>query len=293
MGKVLLKGFLFAVWASFAFLPTAGASAPVAAVGGGAISERDIADWQAAQACYGADAIVSRRAGFMRLYEAAILEELLAGRAARPLTRADYDRESARIDAETRAPDILACVKKYFGGDARRYERIFLRPILAQRFLREFVKSDPAVQAAAYALRDGALADIAEKKSFKEIGTARGLAWSTAAFAAQEDAAAPAGGGPRPGWSPFEPAFIEAYLKDLKPDEVKPIEDEAGIKFVRLIRTDGGKYYFETLAVAKLTTEDYLKSVKKLPARINDAELRDWVAGIKGNPLIVPAELAP
>ncbi|MDD2805810.1 MAG: hypothetical protein PHV33_09655 [Elusimicrobiales bacterium] len=295
MGRVLLKGFLFAVWALFAFSPKAGASAPAAAVGASEISERDIGDWQAAQACYGADAIVSRRAGFMRLFETAILEELLARRAARPITRADYDRESARIDAETRAPDILACVKKYFGGDARRYERIFVRPILAQRFMREYVKTDPAVQTKAYALRDGALKDIAEKKNFQAIGAGRGLAWSTAAYAAEADTAAPVAPEPWRRWQPYEAAFIEEHLKALKPGEVKaePIEDEAAIKFVRLIKTEGKKYYFETLAVPKLTTEDYLESVKKLPVLINDKELRDWVVAVKGNPLIAPAEIAP
>lgn len=278
-------GRLFAVWALFAFFPTAGAAAPVAAVGGGGIFEPDIADWQAAQACYGPGALTSRRAGFMRLLEAAILEEILSRQAARPITRADYDKESARIDAETRAPDILACVKKHFGGGGPRYERIFVRPILAQRFIREYVKGSPAVQAAAFALRDGALADIAKNKAFKEIGAARGLAWSTAAYASEEGASA----------APFEAAFIDGHLKFLKPGEVAPapIEDETAIKFVRLMKIEGKKYYFETLAVAKLTTEDYLKSVKKLPVRINDRELLDWVAGIKGNPLIAPAEIAP
>ncbi|OGR78322.1 MAG: hypothetical protein A2X32_02175 [Elusimicrobia bacterium GWC2_64_44] len=267
----------------------------MATAGGGGIFEQDIGDWQAAQACYGPDAITSRRAGFMRLLEAAILEEILARRAARPITRADYDRESARIDAETRAPDILACVKKRLGGGGPRYERVFVRPILAQRFIREYVRNDPAVQAAAFALRDGALADIAKKKAFKEIGVARGLAWSTAAYTAEEDTSAPKGAEPRRLWSPLEAAFIEEHLKVLKPGEVKPepIEDETAIKFVRLIKTEGEKYYFETLAVAKLTTEDYLKSVKKLPVRINDRELREWVAAIKGNPLLAPAEIAP
>lgn len=294
MGKVLFKGILFAVWGSFIFFTPVYAAGPVASVGAGEVSEADIADWQAAQSCYGEDAITSRKAGFMRMFEAAVLEELLSG-VKRPIARADYDKEVARIDAETRAPDILACIKKHFGGATPRYERVFVRPILAQRFIREYVKADPAVQARAYALRDAVLKGIAKKKPFKEIGAAPGVEYSTQAYSVEEDTAAAQAPEPWKRWSPFEAAFINEHLKGLKPGEAAaaPIEDESQLKFVRLNRVEGKKYYFETLTVRKLTTEDYLRSVKKLPTVITDRELHDWVAPIKGNPLIAPAEIAP
>lgn len=288
-------GRLFAVWAFFAFFSSASAAAPVASVGGGEVSEADVADWQAAQGCYGEDAITSRKAGFMRMFEATILDEILVHQASRPVTAAEYASEVARIDRETRAPDILACIKKHFGGATPRYERVFVRPILTQRYLRDYVKTSPAVQARAYALRDRVLKDIAKKKSFRDIGKEPGVAYSTSAYAVEEDTSAPQALEPWKRWSPFEAAFINEHLKDLKPGEAKaqPIEDEAQLKFVRLIKIEGKKYYFETLVVQKLTTEDYLKTVKKLPTVINDRELRDWVAPIKGNPLIAPAEIAP
>ncbi|HCC47957.1 MAG TPA: hypothetical protein DEQ38_07580 [Elusimicrobia bacterium] len=292
MGNVPFAVILFAVLT----LPASGgegAVLPAASVGGGIVSEQDISDWQAAQGCYGEDAITSRKAGFMRMFEATILEDLLVHQATRPINAEDYAKEVARIDRETRAPDILGCIKKYFGEGTARYERVFIRPILAQRFLREYVKTDPAVQAKAYAQREGALKDIAKKKAFKAIGEERGIAYSTSAYAVEEDTTAPQALEPWKRWSPFEAAFINEHLKGLKPGEVKPqpIEDEANIKFVRLIKIEGKKYYFETLTIAKLTTEDYLRRVTKLPCRINDRELHDWVAPIKGNPLIAPADL--
>ena len=81
----------------------------------------------------------------------------------------------------------------------------------------------------------------------------------------------------------------------MKPGEVKakPIEDELSIKFVRLISVTGKKYYFESLTVFKLSTEDYLKKVSKLPCTINDKELHDWAAPINGNPILAPAQIAP
>lgn len=294
MGELPFKVFFWAVLTLFVHAGSLTAASAVAVVGGGEVSEQDISDWQAAQSCYGGDAITSRRAGFMRLFETAILEEVLS-RQARPITAAEYKAETARIDAETRAPDILGCIKKYFGGGTARYERVFVRPILAQRFIREYVKSDPKVQAEAYALRERALKELAEKKDFKDIGFGRGIAYSTAAYSVEEDTSVPAAAGPWRRWSPFEAAFIEEHLKPLESGKVKLklIEDELSVRLVRLISVTGKKYYFESLTVPKLSTEDYLKSVSKLPCRINDRELRDWVAPIKGNPLLAPAEIAP
>lgn len=294
MGKVLFKGILFAVWALFVLCPAFAAAQQVASVGKGEVSEADVRDWQAAQACYGEDAITSRRAGFMRMFEAAVLDEVLEGQAKRPVTRAEYDAEAARIDRETRAPDILACIKRHFGGATPRYERVFIRPILGQRYIREFVKGSPAVQASAYGLRDAILKDIAAKKSFKAIGAARGVAWSTWTYSVEEDTAAPQALEPWRRWSPFEAAFIEEHLKGLKPGEARaaPIEDEAQLKFVRLTGVEGKKYSFETLVVKKVTTEEYLRGAKKIPVTIYDRELKEWAAPIKGNPLIAPAEIA-
>ncbi len=292
MGGIPFKIIFVGVFCLLSRTEALNAAVPVALVGGGEVSEQDISDWQAAQGCYGEDAITSRKAGFMRMFEASILNEVL-NRQGRPITGEDYNKEVSRIDSETRAPEILACIKKHFGDGTARYERVFIRPILAQRFIRELVKSDPTVQEKAYALRDGALIDIGEKKSFKDIA-GRGITYSTAAYSVEEDTSVPAAVEPWKRWSPFEASFIEENLKGLKPGEVKPkpTEDELTVKIVRLISVTGKKYYFESLTIPKLSTEDYLKSVKKLPCKVNDKELHDWVAPIKGNPILAPAEIA-
>lgn len=270
------------------------AATPVAVVGGGEVTEQDITDWQAAQSCYGDDAITSRKAGFMRMFEATILDKVLTGQN-HPITQEDYKKEVSRIDAETRAPEILNCIKKHFGDATTRYERVFVRPILGQRFIREFVKFNPSVQSKAYHLRDTTLKDISANKTFKKIGAEHEIAYSTAAYSVEEDTSTPGSVEPWKRWSPYEAAFIEEHLKGLKPGEVKakPIEDEMSVKIARLIRIVGKKYYFELLTIPKLSTEDYLKNIKKLPCNINDEELHNWVAPIKGNPILAPAEIAP
>ncbi|MCX5786495.1 MAG: hypothetical protein NTX59_12495 [Elusimicrobia bacterium] len=273
---------------------TPGNSEIIALAGGGTVLQQDILDWQAAQACYGEDALTSRRAGFMRMFEATILEEVLRQQAARPLTPEDYKKEVERIDSETRAPDILACIKKHFGDDTGRYKRIFIRPILVQQFIHEFVKSNPKVQEKAYGLRAKISTDVVKGVPFKDIASAPDVAYSSATYSLEADTQTAAGAAPWERWSPFEAAFIEENLKELAPGQAKqnPIEDETDIKFVRLISVDGKKYYFESLTVPKLTTEGYLKAIPKLPCRINDKELHDWAAPIR-NPILVATEIAP
>lgn len=270
----------------------AGEPALVAVVAGGEVSQRDIQDWQAAQGCYGPDALTSRKAGFMRMYEATILNEVLL-KSSRPITAYEYKQEVDRIDAETRAPEILTCIKKYFGDDTARYQRIFIRPILAQRFIREFVKFNPKVQEKAYGLRDKISTDVVKGIPFRKIASATDIVYSSSTYSTEADTATQNAFMPHGGWSPFEAAFIEEHLKALKPGQAKakPIEDETNIKFVRLISVKGKKYFFESLTVRKLSTEDYLKAIPKLPGKISDKELHDWVAPIKGNPLIAPAEI--
>ncbi len=296
-----MKGkLLFLAAAMIWSCPASGQNPPdgkavIAQVGGGAVLQQDIMDWQAAQACYGEGAITSRKAGFMRMFEATILEETLRREAAREISAGEYKKEVERIDSETRAPDILACIKKYFAGDTNRYQRVFIRPILAQSFIREFVKHDPKVQAKAYSLRDAILREMGKEAAFKSIADARKVEYSTAEYSLEADTAAPKVSPYSRGWSPFEAEFIEKNLRDLTVGQVnrKPIEDEADIKFVKLTGVNGKKYSFESLTIKKITTDEYLSRIAKLACRINDRELYDWAAPIKGNPILAPANIAP
>jgi len=264
----------------------------IAVVGSGALFQQDIVDWQATQACYGPEAVTSRKAGFMRLFEAAILNTAL-NRQGRPITPKDYSKETARINAETRAPEILSCIKEYFGENTNRYQKVFIRPILAQRFIREFVKSNRKVQEKAYWLRHEISTTAARGIPFKDISSALDVAYSSSVYSLEADTDTQNAFVPHGGWSPSESAFIEKNLKGLAPGQVKPapVEDEKNIKFVRLIRVDGKKYLFESLTVHKVSTEEYLKVIPKLPCRINDKELYDWVSTIKDNPILAPADI--
>ena len=79
------------------------------------ITETDLADFTNSETCYGSDALNSRNAGFMRMLESSIMEEVLRREAHVELGAEDYARELKRVDEGTRAPEILSCIKKAFG----------------------------------------------------------------------------------------------------------------------------------------------------------------------------------
>ena len=110
------------------------------------IREEDLSDYSAAQACYGPEAIASRKASLMRLLEAAIADEAMRTHDGPAPSAADLKADSERIDRETRAPEILACIKKHFENNPSRYLKIFVWSSLVESRFRLFLMSDPGVQ---------------------------------------------------------------------------------------------------------------------------------------------------
>jgi hypothetical protein len=107
--------------------------------GRAAVTEPELSDWRAAQSCYGPGAPASREAAFLRLIEAAIAEEAMRRHGAPALSEEDLARDAERIDRETSAPDVLACVKAGFGSRRERYLAVFVRPALVESRLRELI----------------------------------------------------------------------------------------------------------------------------------------------------------
>ncbi len=212
--------FMFAAAAvSPAFLPALAVAAEESVAarldGKAVITERDISDRQLHQSCYGADALTSRKAAFMRLLEARIAEKAMSAAGAPAITAADVKKEAARIDAETRAPEILECIKKSLGGPGDRYLATFVRPVLAESLFRTFLMNSKKVQAGPLGKIKKALELSAGGKSFEDAARETGLTYSSQTYSASESSSAvqagPAGPGPR--WSPMEAEFIEKYLK--------------------------------------------------------------------------------
>ena len=291
-----MTGPLFSLFLALG-APVRAAAAPAVAVVAGAetISEADLSDFSAAEACYGPDALTARRASFMRLFEGAITVSVLRREAGLELAPADYEKEAARVDRETKAPDILLCIKRLFSFEPgagfkskdaeKRYHRIFLRKLLLNSRFYGFVSEDAKVQKDYRAARAAVAEGLKRGKGLAGLGAELRLSFSTRSYAV-EASTREAGGPP---WNPFEKDFIEARLKGLAPGELAPpIDEGSGSQFVRLLSKDGGSYRFESLLVPKLDAAAWLRTIPKLDCVINDPELDGWVRGLAGNPMLAP-----
>lgn len=259
------------------------------------VTERDLEDFRQSEGCYGPDAINSRKAGLMRMLESGVFETVLE-RAKISISTGEFEQELLRIDRETRAPEMLDCIKAHFqfekgtgfkGDGRRRYERIFLRKNIVGRKFHDFITSDPRVQGEVFKARDQILKEAGKGEAFAKLAEKYKADYSSRTFTMEEpkEAAGSPAGPPFMRWSPFEKDFIEQHLKDLSPGRMKPSPIEAGdtFQFVKLLSVADGKYHFESLLLKKRSMGDYFLASPKIPCRINDPELRDWVKGITGN----------
>ncbi|MFA6091542.1 MAG: hypothetical protein WCU88_00430 [Elusimicrobiota bacterium] len=263
----------------------------------GRIGEEDLAQYSASESCYGPEAVSSRKAGFMTFLESEIMEEVLRRESGPRLKDEDYAAEVRRVDKESRAPDILACIKKSFGSkdgigfpsslERRRYERVFLRKHMIPAAFYRFLRYDPKVQAQAYALRDNVFQEAVNGASFADLASRYKVEYATKAYREEEPKADGKAGMPM-AWTPFEKKFIDENLRELSPGKVlgRVIEGSEDLRIVRLLDAREGRYEFEWLIIRKRGVQDYFSSVPKIKTVIHDPGLRDWISGISGNPLL-------
>lgn len=249
------------------------------------VSERDISDWQAAQSCYGEGAIVSRKAAFMRLLETAIAEKALKDAGAVKTGEGELRAEADRINRETRAPEILACVKRSI-GEGGGYLRVFVRPVLIETGMRGFIANNPGLQAAPRKTIESAIKAVKDGAQMPEAARTSGLFYSTASYSAAASTATL-----NPGV--VDRGFFEQYLSALVPGQVReePVETEAGFIMARLLSDKNGEKIFEFASLPKPDQKAWLGSLPKMKIRIDDAELRSWTRTIKGNPRLAAAEI--
>ncbi|MFC1522314.1 STT3 domain-containing protein [Elusimicrobiota bacterium] len=255
----------------------------------GIITEKDVGDWQAAQGCY-PGGLTSRKGALMRQLEATTMEEVLRVHEGMLISEEEYKKEVERIDRETRAPDILGCIKNHFSNDIKRYWRVYLRPILIAKKFHHYTANDPGVQERAFKLREKVKKRIDSKTAFTKIADEMGIDYSTHTYhseapkkdkEAQKNKMLP----PELEYNPFEGHFIKEHFTDLAPGTAKkePIQSNRTIEFIKLKKRKDIKYEFEKLTINKTTGKEFFDVIGKFPLKIHDTGLRDWIRSIHGN----------
>lgn len=264
-------------------------AAPAATVavydGKAVVTEADIRDAQLAQRCYGEGAQSSRKAVFMRRLEAAIAEDAMLRAKEPPIDAAALRREVERIDSETRAPEIIACVKAALGGDAARYAAAYARPVLVEARFRIFLSTSAAVQGEVRRRAAAAFARASEGLALAEAAKRHGLEYSSGTYASRASSEAVSAAGSA------EDDFIRRELTGLEPGKLVLKESDYDLSLLRVIAVNGPSATFEKAVVRKASQEYWFKSLKKRRLEVLDGELFRWLSGIGGNPRLYAVSL--
>ena len=255
-----------------------------------AIMEADLVDYQASQACYGEGALTSREAAFMRLLEAALAEPAMTKAGASPIVEADLKKDAERIDKETRAPEILACVKAHFGGDAARYRRVFVRTHLAEARLRDFLIHDAAVQGPVRLKAHKTAAQARTGSTLAAAASAFGLTYTSATYSTEPSINAQAADR-----GEFQASFIQDVLTGMATGQLtaEPVEGAYDLKVIRLLSVAGPRWTFESASIRKRSQEEWFASLPKMRLEVRDRAIFSWLSGIRGNPRLAAVDLTP
>ena len=131
--------FGITIGAGFAFLRSR-----IAQVGAIAIDKDDVRHYVAAEACYGDK--VDEKIALLNLVDAALEQEVLRLAFGTEITPVMVAERTKWIDANSKAPDILACVKTAYGNDTEGYDRWYVSPTIANPLLHDTFSHDAVIQ---------------------------------------------------------------------------------------------------------------------------------------------------
>lgn len=222
--------------------------------------------------------------GLSQLIKGYLSVEILRSRGQK-VDDAEIEGEAKRIDASTKAPDMLAKIKAVYGNDRKAYLDTFVRLVYAERVLygEVFLKSREIQKEkhrqAEELLRNG----LTSPAGFAAQAKERGITTATLKISREKGIAPysqPKGMPSRPE-GPVGVELAERIipqLSGLKPGQVCPeiIELQETFLVIRFLRKEGKNYIVESASVQKKSYDEWFWSeASKIPVVIRDRALKD------------------
>ncbi len=205
-----------------------------------------------------------------------------------PTGDAAIEAEARRIDADTRAPEVLKRIKDVYGSDRRGYLDSYVRVVFAERVVyNEVFLKDRAIHAAQRNRAEAFLATARKNpRAFAAIAKQTGLAAVTMTVSREKgirrvDVKEPETPGSSPaahGAEVEQAGRMIAALSGVKPGEVAPtaLEWPEGFQVIRLLRREGTACRIDSVSVPKRDFDDWFwERASNIPVRIEDKELRE------------------
>lgn len=266
------------------------ADGAVAEVGGARISSADVSYRVAVEKAYG-NATATEAAVLVSLVNDA-LEREVARAAGVDATAEEIAALGKHADETSKAPEILAKVKRVFGDDRAAYERLYLAPKVVNRKLRAWYGRDAGIHARERELIEKAYRLVSSGMPLEQAAEECGLDFCTFEVGGS--------GGPRP--AELARHFprsaggakgpLESILDSLPVGAVhdRIVEDDGSFRVVRLIqRNEGNKgsegnekngpqYKAEAIAARKRPFDEWFRErARKVEIRFLDAALANGV----------------
>jgi hypothetical protein len=202
-----------------------------------------------------------------------------------PTDNAALDREAARIDGSTKAPEVLAKIKAVYGEDRKGYMDTFVRVVYGERVLYNdvFLKSAAIHKETRRQAAEFLAEATGAPSSFAEIAKKRGLTAGTLRISLDNGIVREAGrkegrpAGAAPTGVGQARRIIESAGK-VRPGEVLPdlIEWQEGYQAIRVLMKEGEATVVESVSVPKRAYDDwYWEKASKIPVRIDDKALKE------------------
>ena len=198
----------------------------------------------------------------------------------------EIEHLSRHIDQTSRAPEILAKVKRVFGDDRVAYERLYLAPRIVNRKLRAFFSRNAEIHASQRALIEQAYSLARSGVPLAEAAQSCDLHYSTIEFG-KGDNTLPAllePYLPRGGVSSKGP--LSAIVATMVEGEIHKdiIEDDRGYMVIRLVQRGGDQCTVQAITVSKRLFDAWFREqAAKIEIAILDGELRSSILSERPN----------
>jgi hypothetical protein len=181
------------------------------------------------------------------------------------------EEETARVDKETKAPELLQAVKNVC-PDKTLYQKIYLKPRLVNRLLHHKFSEDRQIQASAYQKASDILKMTQSGKGLKDLD---GYSLKEIDLTSKKESPKEMAQYNLP-WSDPEKDLIENVLDHLQPGEIYQNlqEDRYGFYIIRLVEKRTQFYKYEMIHIKKREFDPwFLETVKGIKKQIYQKDL--------------------
>ncbi|MHC4250344.1 MAG: hypothetical protein ACYS9X_14545 [Planctomycetota bacterium] len=250
------------------------AGGAVAEVGSVRIGEADVSYRAAVERAYGNTS--ATRAAALVLLVSDALEGEMAREVGVDASLEEIAALSKHADETSKAPKILAEVKRVFGEDKAAYERLYLAPKVVNRKLRDWYGRDEGIHTRERASIEKAFGLVSAGASLERAAEECGLDFRTYEGGGADRPTPPALARYFPRGVGDVRGALESILDSLPVGAVHDgiVEDEVSFRVVKLVERSGSEYKAEAIAAPKRSFDQWFRErAARIEIRITDAKL--------------------